>query len=250
MTTASLCKPDCPICGGMGYFRYDVPVGHPKFGKVEMCPTARRLAFSRSLEEDALDPRIGLRPDEVLNLHWDLVQEGLSDGHKARAAVQSAYRVGHGMCFLYGKSGQAKTLLLKIAVAIGLKEGKSAAYANMLSVLDDIRLAFDARENKQTELVRRMEWWQSLDILAIDELDKVNATDWALERIFQLIDVRYQRAVRGEALTVVAGNYNSTDELSDYLRSRIEDNRFAARGWVVYLDGVDGRKAVPVGWRY
>lgn len=244
------CVPDCPTCGGVGYVRYDVPVGHPKFGKVEMCPQARHLAFVRSLEDGNLDPRIGLRPDEVLSLRWDLIQDGISDGPKARDAAQSAYQSGHGVCFLYGASGQAKTLALRIAVATALRDGKTAAYANMLSVLDDIRLAFDAKENKQTELVRRMEWWQSLDVLAIDELDKTNSTDWALERMFQLIDARYQRAVRGEALTFIAANYDSLDELSGYLRSRIEDNRFAVNGWVVYLDGPDGRKAVPVGWKY
>ena len=29
---------DCPICGGMGYVRYDLPVGHPDFGKLFRCP--------------------------------------------------------------------------------------------------------------------------------------------------------------------------------------------------------------------
>jgi len=24
----------CPICGGSGYLREDVPVGHPRFGKI------------------------------------------------------------------------------------------------------------------------------------------------------------------------------------------------------------------------
>ena len=31
------CSPDCPECGGIGYIRYEVPVGYPKFGKVERC---------------------------------------------------------------------------------------------------------------------------------------------------------------------------------------------------------------------
>jgi DNA replication protein DnaC len=29
--------PNCPTCGGIGYFRYDLPVGHPDFGKVQIC---------------------------------------------------------------------------------------------------------------------------------------------------------------------------------------------------------------------
>ena len=29
--------PNCPYCGGMGYLRRDLPVGHPDFGKLETC---------------------------------------------------------------------------------------------------------------------------------------------------------------------------------------------------------------------
>lgn len=247
----ALCGADCPICGGIGYFRIapSAEVGDPNFGKVAACPNAKRLAWQEQLAHGVIDPRIGLTRGE-LALTWDVIKDGLSDGHKARDAVRRAFEMGYGIVFLYGASGQAKTLALKIAVAAALSKGVRAAYANMLSVLDDIRLAFDARENRQTELVRRMEWWHSLDVLAIDELDKTNSTDWAKERMFQLIDGRYQRAIRQEALTIIAANYDSTDELSPYLRSRIEDNRFMECGMVVRLDGPDGRKAVPIGWKY
>ena len=217
------CLPTCPICGGSGYIRKKATadVYDPDFGKVERCPQARRLAFSEALSRGQVDGRIGLTADEIQSLTWDAIKDGLSDGHKAREAV-----------------------------ALALQEGKRAAYANMLTVLDDIRLAFDEKENKQTELVRRVDWWLSRDVLAIDELDKTNSTDWARERIFQLLDARYQRAVRQEALTLIAGNYSHTDELCAYLRSRIEDNRFAANGMIVPLNGPDGRKAVPDGWKY
>jgi DNA replication protein DnaC len=247
-----MCRPDCSICGGVGFIRKNPKANlhDPDFGEIEPCPQGRRLAFSEALDRGQVDNRLGLTSDEIRNLTWVAIKDGLSDGYKARRAVQSAYQRGHGLVFLYGKSGQAKTLSLKVAVAVALMEGKRAAYANMLTMLDDIRLAFDEKENKQSELVRRMDWWLSLEILAIDELDKINSTDWARERIFQLLDARYQRAVRQEALTIIAGNYNSTDELGTYLRSRIEDNRFAVNGMVVHLDGPDGRKSVPDGWKY
>jgi DNA replication protein DnaC len=183
-------------------------------------------------------------------MNWDLIQDGINDAPKALQAVRSAYDAGHGMVFLYGASGQAKTLLLKIAVAVAFRDGRTAAYADMRAVLDDVRLAYDRPENMQSELARRMEWWLSRQVLAIDELDKINATGWAIERMFHLVDQRYQRAVRGNALTLIAANYNRLDEISSYLRSRIEDNRFAARGWVVRLDGPDGRRLVPLDWPY
>ncbi len=244
------CSPDCTECGGVGYVRYEVPVGHPKFGKLERCSRARMLITKQSLQAGEIDPRVGLKPDELRNLSWDLVKKGVNQADQACEITKRAYTSGHGMVFMYGGYGQGKSLVLKIAVAAALNEGKRAAYANLAGVLDDIRTAYDERENKMTELVRRMEWWASLDVLAIDELDKVGQTEWARERIFQLLDARYQRAVRQEALTVIAANYQSTDELSDYLKSRIEDNRFVANGYVIHLKGSDGRKSMPKNWKY
>lgn len=244
------CSPTCPECNGVGYIRFDVPVGHPKFGKVERCQNARARTSKKSLQVGEIDPRIGLTPDEVRNLTWGLVKKGVNQADQACEVTKRAYISGHGVVFMYGGYGQGKSLVLKIAVATALNEGKRAAYANLADVLDDIRIAYDERENKMTELVRRMEWWASLDVLAIDELDKVGQTEWARERIFQLLDARYQRAVRQEALTVIAANYQSTDELSGYLKSRIEDNRFVANGYVIHLKGSDGRKSMPKNWKY
>ena len=244
------CSPACPECSGVGYIRFDVPVGHPKFGKVERCPNARASTHKSSLQAGEIDPRVGLTADEVRNLTWGLVKKGVNQADAACDVTKRAYMSGHGMVFMYGGYGQGKSLVLKIAVAAALNEGKRAAYANLAGVLDDIRIAYDERENKMTELVRRMEWWASLDVLAIDELDKVGQTEWARERIFQLLDARYQRAVRQEALTVIAANYQSTDELSGYLKSRIEDNRFVANGYVIHLRGTDGRKSMPKNWKY
>lgn len=49
---------------------------------------------------------------------------------------------------------------------------------------------------------------------------------------------------------MIAANHQNLDELSGYLPSRIEDNRFAANGYVIYLKGADGRKSMPKGWKY
>ncbi|MEI7847150.1 MAG: hypothetical protein WCK35_15230, partial [Chloroflexota bacterium] len=34
--------PGCPICGGLGYLRRDLPLGHPEFGKVSICDCRRK----------------------------------------------------------------------------------------------------------------------------------------------------------------------------------------------------------------
>lgn len=189
--------------------------------------------------------RLGLHESE-LSLTWDAIKPNVSEGAKVLNAVKPAYQRGWGMVFLWGTWGQAKTLCGKVLTATAYRDGKRAAYANVSSVLDDVRLAFDEKENKQTELIRRIEWWIQRDVLFLDELDKGNDTPWAQERLFQLLDQRYARAVREEALTVIASN-RSNDELDGYLKSRLNDRRL---GPVVYLNGTDGRQVVPDGWKH
>ena len=189
--------------------------------------------------------RMGILESD-LSLTWDSIKAGYSDGSKARDVVKAQFERGWGLVFLWGTYGQAKTLLGKIVTVQAFKAGKRAAYANMSGVLDDIRLAFDERENKTTELLRRMEWWKERDVLFVDELDKTNSTEWAQERLFQLLDWRYMQAIREQALTVIASN-KSQGELDGYLKSRLEDRRV---GPAIHLNGPDGRQVMPDGWRY
>ena len=210
----------------------------------------QQRAYDRTLKQEAQSrrpdyARIGIRENE-LSMSWDLVKPEISDGPKAVEAVRPAYELGYGMVFLWGTYGQAKTLVGKILTATALRDGLRPAYANMAAALDDIRLAFDEPEHKTTELIRRMDWWAGRDVLFLDELDKTNGTDWARERMFQLLDQRYTRAIREEALTVIASN-QSDAALDGYLKSRLQDHRL---GPVVHLSGKDGRKVMPAGYSF
>jgi len=33
--------PNCPLCGGLGYLRADLPLGHPDFGRLQICSCRR-----------------------------------------------------------------------------------------------------------------------------------------------------------------------------------------------------------------
>jgi len=221
-----------------------IPISDDEYKRLQ-CEQFSRLAAQSAASYKPDLSRIGLHESE-LNLAWNKVTPGISDGKKAVDAVQPKYEQGFGMVFLWGTYGQAKTLTGKILIATANREGKTAAYANVSGVLDDIRLAFDERESKTTELLRRMDYWTSRDVLFLDEIDKCNETDWAKERIFQLLDQRYTRAIREEALTVIASN-SKVGALDGYLASRLQDKRL---GPVVYLNGQDGRQAMPEGWKF
>jgi len=208
----------------------------------------KNAAEIRKIEHASYTPdytRFGITAAEG-TLTWSAVKPGLSDGYKAMQIIKKAYERGWGMIFLWGTWGQGKTLLGKIVAATGFRDQKKSSYTNMSSVLDDIRLAFDEKENKTTELLRKMEWWSSRDVLFLDELDKVNGTAWAEERIHQLLDTRYTMAVREQALTIIASN-TGTDELDGYLVSRLYDRRISN---VIHVNGPDARKVVGDDWKF
>lgn len=241
------CDPHCKECGGTGYVLKApaATIYDRDFGKVRICSVYGQRLLKERLARGEWDRRTGLEPIEV-SMTWDLVKPKLSDAMKALKAVKPRFEAGHGFVLLIGPFGQGKTLIGKILVAESCRRGITAAYANMAMIIDDIRMAFDSQEAKSTELVRRMDWWNGLDVLFIDELDKMNRTDWAQERMFELLDRRYTRAIRQEALTVVATNA-AIEALDGYLQSRLQDNRL---GPIVELQGPDGRLSMPAGHKF
>ncbi len=233
----SNCIPDCPICGGIGYVRLDLPVHDPNFGKIQRCPNARMLDMERRQN----DPRIGLTADEVRNLTWESITTS-SPVHSFVGMMREAMKNRSGFILLVGPPGRGKTLMLKVLVAVALHAEYEAAYANMSEILDDLRRSFDANSSG-AELASRMDWWMSQDVLAIDEYDKVNSTQWAQERIHLLMDTRYRKALYSKGITVVAANSEVKD---DYLISRFNDARV---GRIIHLGGnVDARTRAKPSW--
>jgi DNA replication protein DnaC len=233
--------PACQRCGGFGWRQ------SARYANHWLACNCTWETIQKFQEAHAPKPdlsRIGLLEDEM-SMTWDMIKPDISDGIKAVRAIRPKYDQGYGMIYLYGAWGQGKTLIGKILTATARRDHNSAAYANMTAVLDDIRLSFD-KDDQNTELLRRMAFWTKLDVLFIDELDKCNPTAWARDRMFQLLDQRYARAIREEALTVIASNVTD-GELDGYLQSRLNDNRI---GPVVYLNGPDARRVMPSQYKF
>ncbi len=57
--SSSLGDPNCPICGGIGYIREDLPIDHPNFGRMQVCScrqaTVNQQAYRHLLRLSNLD---------------------------------------------------------------------------------------------------------------------------------------------------------------------------------------------------
>jgi len=221
----SKCDPSCPICGGLGLYRLDVPPGHPDFGKLFPCDNLDKKFLPQYL-------RSGLHESEQ-RLTWADVWD-LGNVKEAIQYTKMALDLGYGFIFLHGAWGNGKTHILKVAVSLALAKGWRASYVNMSDMIESMRKARfdpDGDDDKGNQT-----YWANCKVLAIDELDKVRDTEFSKEQRFRLFDERYVMATRMQNLTIVASN----DEPGAYygeIHSRLNDGR--AR--IIHMTGKDVR---------
>jgi chromosomal replication initiation ATPase DnaA len=207
----------------MRFVTPDVEVGHPAFGTAVRCPMCGGPSGDpefRARQQRYLAEVCGLEGEAV---EWTFANTKRLPGNAAaydellRRSKSPAWLVG-----LRGAYGTGKTRLLAATVNAGREQGFPSVYTTMGGLLSHLRRAI-GREGPLSydglaELVGRC------TILCLDEVDRIHATGWAEQQLFELIDRRY-RAGR-ERLTVLATNA-PWEELAGYLASRLGDTRCA-----------------------
>jgi hypothetical protein len=227
------CYPDCPICEGRGYAQAPLIPGEEKYARRVMeCPNLYQVTVRKMAK------KYGMIAAEIDGLEWSIVKD-IGRAWYAMEQIKSMINDGHGWIFLWGDHGQAKTLLLKIAAAHCLRNRKEAAYTNMVGILDNLKRAFSSGSEGDRDAESKIDWWQNLPVLAIDEFNRVKESEWSSERRFALMDMRYVQAVRHETITLIASN-TSPEQQDSYLRDRILDGRFQ----VIELKGPSARKSI------
>lgn len=210
----------CPICGGLGQVRYEVPVSHPRFGKLFRCPNfpveADRDRRERLRKLSNLDIFAGKTFD---TFQTDLVDYSESEAQSLATAFNGALNYAQnpdGWLLLEGSYGCGKTHL---AAAVGhqrLLQGDTVLFITTPDLLDHLRSTFSPRsETTYDELFDRV---RETDLLILDDLGVENPSEWAKEKLFQLINHRYSRRMS----TIVTTN-SDIDGLDPRLRSRLLD---------------------------
>lgn len=219
------------MCEGFGFIRYDVPPQDSRFGKLFPCPNVP--------PNSPIFDNHGLTQQER-TLEWSNIikRENIFEGIET---LKAAIKRGKGIGYLYGGPGLAKTLLLKVACAEWARTGRGVFhYTTLPLILEDLRVAFDDDE-PQRALAEKERKYNRFPLLAIDEVGAERGTEFAIEKVFSLIDGRHESGVeRGETfVTLLAGNI-SPKEL-DY---RIADRLTDGRNFIVKLNGESYRPSL------
>ncbi len=218
--TTPLMPEVCPLCHGAGYVRLDVPVGHPDFGRAVQCECKEREIAER--ERLKLRAVSSLKPfDKKTFATFDPAIPGV------REAYDVALRYAEdpvGWLILQGGYGCGKTHLAAAIAHQREDEGDTVFFSIVPDLLDHLRAAFaPTSELTYDALFERV---RESGLLVLDDLGAENGTAWATEKLFQLINYRYNYRMP----TVITTNARLMSHMDERIRSRLND-----RGLVRYV---------------
>lgn len=203
----------CPICGGAGFLRVDLPVGDPMFGKPVPCECKERQLEQR--RRDELQQLSGFTPfhDKTFATFDPAVQ-----GTREAFDVARAYAADpRGWLVLSGPYGVGKTHLAAAIANESLAQGNTTFFSIVPDLLDHLRSAFaPSSELPYDTLFDKI---REAFLVVLDDLGSENSTAWATEKLFQLINYRYNLGYP----TVITTNDRLLAHIDERVRSRLAD---------------------------
>lgn len=207
-------QPQCEACGGAGYLRYDVPVGHTLFGQIVPCQC--RKDELRARERQRLVALSGLQP-AMRRMTFDAYATRGDAGTAQALAAASQYATEPAdWLYLHGGYGVGKTHLLAAIAWSLVDRGVAAFYVVVPDLLVKLQATFnDGSDETFAERFKRI---KDADVLLLDDLGAEKSTEWAMAQMFDLINSRYL----AEKPLVVASNL-TPQQIGGRIGSRLAD---------------------------
>ena len=212
----------CPICHDMGFVLNDVPVGHPDFGRAMPCSCQEQERLERRTSR--MQRMSNLAGMEALTFEnfvpepsW-LASDKISTLRRAFDECRHFADDPDGWLLLTGTYGCGKTHLAAAIANTRLAHGQPALFLVVPDLLDHLRAAFSPQADiRYDELFDQM---RNISLLILDDLGTQSSTPWAEEKLFQLLNHRYNAMLP----TVITTNHR-LESMDQRLRSRLMDIR-------------------------
>lgn len=218
----------CSICGDTGYIMPDLPLGHPDFGKAVPCRCRQQEHMERRLHSvqrlGNLEPLRRHTFESFIPEPTHLSPEKAFNLRRAFETCRYYAEDPEGWLLLTGTYGCGKTHLAAAIANARVDLGQPAVFMVVPDLLDHLRAAFNP--NADVSYDELFEQLRSTPLLVLDDLGAQSSTPWAQEKLFQLLNMRYN----AQLPTVITTNQRLED-LEPRLRSRLMDanlvNHFA-----------------------
>lgn len=213
----------------------DAAVGSPNFSRLLPCTC--------KLEEQRVKSSARLRQFSDLSsfrdLTFDTFDPSVPGAGEAYAAAVDYARHPDKWLVLVGGYGCGKTHLAAAIAQEALQRGMGPVIAVVPDLLDYLRTTFGP--DADTSYDERFNAFKGADLLILDDLGTENATPWAREKLFQIINYRYNERSPMVVTT------NDLDRVDPRIRSRLVDWQLVHH---CYIDSGDfrdrsGRKRRP-----
>jgi DNA replication protein DnaC len=219
-TTTGDGDPNCPHCHGVGYLRDDLPVGHPNFGKIRPCTcqieNLQMLRAAQLREDSNTEILAGKTFDAFL-------PEGVSPDPNIRATVRAAFERCRAFAehpekwlLLTGTYGCGKTHLAAAIANQCLVHGKPVLFLNTPDLLDYLRETY--APSADSTYSERFDEIRTAPLLVLDDLGTESPTNWAIEKLYQILNYRYNARLP----TVITTNKDLKD-IDQRVASRLSD---------------------------
>jgi DNA replication protein DnaC len=206
-------EPVCPKCKGAGYVCFNVPIGHPFFGRAFECDclTAKREAQAFA-ELQELSDLVDFRHKTFAA--FNAKAAGVAEAFRVCSAYAEDPR---GWLVLIGPVGCGKTHLAAAIANRYIAVGGKPFFVNVPELLDHLRSTY--APNSTVSYDERFEEVRNAELLILDDLGTESGTEWAREKVYQIFNRRYNSA----APTVVTMNPREYTRLDERVKSRMQD---------------------------
>lgn len=151
------------------------------------------------------------------------------------ASVQSAYDLAQeyaqdlkGWLLLLGGFGCGKTHLAAAVANRVVSLGVPTLFLTVPDLLDWLRFAFS---DPSVSFEERFEQVRTVEFLVLDDFGTQNATPWAQEKLFQILNYRYVNR-----LPLLVTTNLPLDEIEGRIRSRLQDDQIVRKARIIASD--------------
>lgn len=233
--------PTCATCQGRGWYTRSVPAGHPDFGRIITCECQEERRREEQSTRLLRYSNLGYLTRFTFATLRPEGRGGDPEGQRMfREACQAATAYAEdptGWLVLVGPNGAGKTHLAAAIANRCIERGRVVFFVQAPDLLDHLRSSFaPTSEVSYSDLFDQV---KNTPLLVLDDLRTHTTTPWALEKLQQIINHRYNAQ-----LPTVVTTASRLEDLDPYIRARLQAEGLSR---VLALPGVSAQRPHRLG---